>query len=273
MKQLHAVLGICALIAGFICAVNAEPIIGSGTPTLNRNGIALEAHFGYTSYTARYYLSQEEWLGFGEGESNIVMLLFPQIHYGAFDFLNLRLSVPLSIHKATNGTEVSSSGIGDICFDFKHRLYRGEKLLPQLSWRAGGRFPTGDKDADLPLGDGSMDFMAELIVTEVLPWFAVHANIGYWYNGKVDGIDIDDEFFYTAGAEYPFGFQSAMIVELNGFISGSDENQFYLVEVCPGISNSTIRNLVLEASVKIPLKARGNLRYDFSPFVGFIYHL
>jgi hypothetical protein len=271
MKRLHAVLGICALIAGLICAANAEPIIGSGANTLSRNGIALEAHFGYTSYTARYYIPGEEWLAFGEGESNTEMLFLPQLRYGPFDFLSLRLSIPLIMHKIVNGTEESSTGVGDVCFDFKHLLYRGGKGLPQVSWRAGARFPTGDKDADIPLGDGSMDFMGELLVTEDLPWLSAHANIGYWYNGEVEGVDIDDQIFYTGAVEYPFGFQSSLVAELNGFVSGSGENQFYLLEVCPGITNRTIEKLVIEASVRIPLTARGGLRYDFSPFVGFMY--
>ncbi len=272
MKVSGSVLICLVIILSTVCGVHAEPIIGSGANTVQRNSFMFEGHFGYTSYTARYYLSQQQWIGFGEGESNTAMLILPQLHYGIFDFLSIRLSVPLIMNKVDYGTALSSSGIGDVYFDFKHRLYRGENGLPHVSWRAGGRFPTGSKDADVPLGDGSMDFLAEFLVTEEIPWCALHANIGYWYNGTVDSIDIDDQIFYAAAVEYPFGFQSALMIELNGFVSRSGEDQFYLLEVCPGMSNKTIQNLVLEASVKIPLKARGGLRYDFSPFVGCRYY-
>lgn len=272
MKFFCSVLVCSGIILSMFSGLNGEPIIGSSALTLSKGSFVIESHFGYTGYNAQYYLAQEEWIGFDEGESNTVMLLLPQFHYGVFDFLNVRFSLPLVMHKVDFGTELSSSGIGDLFFDFKHCVYSGGQGMPSVSWRGGGRFPTGDKEADVPLGDGSMDFLAELLITEALPWFTLHANLGYWYNGEVDNVDLDDQITYTAGVEYPFGFQSALLVETSGFVAGSGETQYYLWEVCPGISSNAIRHLALEASVKIPIKARGGLRYGFSPFVGFLYH-
>lgn len=253
------------------CSVYAAPIVGSSANTLKSRSFMFEGHFFYHGYTARYYIDGEEWISFPPDHSYVVMGLLPQLYYGVFDFLTVRLTSPVSMNNRNYGTSEKSKGFGDIVIDFKHRIIKGLGFIPTISYFGGIRLPTGDKETEPPLGDGSTDGVFGLLVTEKVPVLTTHLNLGYWYNGKVEGYDIPDVFFYNIAVEFPLPLQSAVVGELNCSTSGSGIDQKYLYEFCPGVTNKSFPGLVLEASVKIPFKARGGLRYDFSPFVGFMY--
>lgn len=259
------------LIFAFITSVYGSPIIGSSANTIKGKSFMFEGHFFYNSYTKRYDFNNEEWIQFPTGHSYVSMGFLSQIYYGIFDYLTIRLSLPVLMKNRDYGTSQKSTGIGDVYFDFKHRIVEGRDFIPTISWCGGARFPTGDKDTDPQLGDGSIDGLIGLLVTEELVFLKSHISCGYWYNGKVDGNDIPDMFFYNATLEYPLPAQFAMVGEANGNVVGSGVDQKYVFELCPGLTNKSITGLILEASVKIPIKTRSELRYDYSPFVGLMY--
>jgi len=256
------------LITSYVCG---GPIIGSSANTIKSKSFMFESHISYTPYSARYYTDGEEWIGFSEDESNVVIGFLPQLYYGVFDFLTIRLTAPVNMHKIDYGVSEKSTGIGDIIIDFKHRLLNGKLFIPTVSWFGGIRLPTGNKKASPALGDGSTDAVVGILVTEHILKLSSHSKVGYWLNGKVDDVDIPNMFFYNEALEYGLPLKFAFVTELNGFISGSGNEQRYCMEFCPGINNKLFPNLVLEASVKIPIWARLGLRYDYSPFVGFMY--
>ena len=109
MKGLSTVLFCIGVIFLSLSFLQADPIIGCGANTLKQMSFMFEGHFGYTSYNARYHIPGEEWIAFGNDESNTVMLILPQLHYGILDFLNIRLSVPFVMNRVDYGTSISSS--------------------------------------------------------------------------------------------------------------------------------------------------------------------
>lgn len=254
-----------------IVSLYGDPIIGTSTNTLRKNGFMLEGHFFYDNFTKRYDFQNEEYVPFQSDQKYTIIGFLPEAYYGILDVLTFHLVVPVSMHDRDYGTSEKTTGIGDVYCDIKYRLIEGKDFTPMISCYAGARFPTGGKDKDPPLGDGSMDFLAGVLLTEPLVMFTTHFGIGFWYNGTVDDVDIPDMFFYNGAIEYPISEQFAVLCEADGFISGSGNEQTHALEICPGLTNSTFPGLNIEVSVKIPLKTRIPLRYDFSPFVGCTY--
>jgi hypothetical protein len=258
----------------FILTLNilsGDPIIGMSTNTLRKNGFMLEGHFFYSDFTKRYDFSSEEYVPFPSDHKYTIIGFLPEGYYGILDVLTLHLAVPVTMHERDYGTSEKATGLGDVYADLKYRLLEGGYLTPMISFFAGGRFPTGDKDKIPPLGDGSMDFVGGLLLSEYLPMVATHLGIGFWYNGSVDDVDIPDILFYNGTIEYPFFPQFTVLCEADGFISVSGDEQTHSLEICPGVRNSTFPGLDIEVSLKVPLKTRMALRYDFYPFVGCAY--
>ena len=248
-----------------------SPIVGSSAKTLKSRNFMFEGHFSYYSYTSRYDVGSEEWIDFPSEDSYVVIGFLPQFYYGILDYLTVRLTLPVSMKNRDYGTSQKSTGIGDIIFDLKHRLIEGGGGIPIVSWYAGIRLPTGDKETDPQLGDGSIDGVIGILLTEEVSPITAHLKTGYWYNGKVDENDIADKFYYNGAVEYSLPYQCALVGELDGFITGTGLEQKYQLAIAPGITNKSFHGLVLEASVIIPLATRGGLLYSYSPYIGFMY--
>lgn len=263
------------ILSIYFSYLSGSPIIGYDASTITQKSFVLEGHFFYNNYTYRYDYSGEEWIEFPSDHSNTQMGLLSEIHYGILDYLTARLTVPLIYHTIDYGTERKSTGLGDLNFDVKYRLFDGSNKIPIISFMGGMRFPTGDSKADVPLGDGSFDAVGGVLITKKLASWTSHLNGGYWYNGEIeDGYDIEDIMFYDVALEYDLPMKSTVIVELNGYytMTGDETDYNYLMELCPGFINRHFGKVVFEASVKIPLSSREVLGYDFSPFVGMIYN-
>lgn len=275
MNKRATYLLIVLIFCIYFSYLSGSPIIGYDASTISQKSFVYEGHFFYTDYTYRYDYSGEEWIEFPSDHSNTQMGLLSEIHYGILDYVTVRLTVPLIYHTIDYGTKRKSTGLGDVNFDVKYRLFDGSDKIPIISFMGGMRFPTGDSKADLPLGDGSLDGFGGVLIRKELGSFTSHLNGGYWYNGESEGGDeIEDILFYDVTVEYEFARPLAVVAELNGYytITGDESEYDYLMEFCPGVINRSFERLVLEASVKIPLSSRTVLGYDFSPFVGASYY-
>ncbi|MCK4352670.1 transporter [candidate division WOR-3 bacterium] len=235
---------------------NASPIVGSSANTLPEGKFMFEAHIMYMNFTESY---SNDWIRFAGDSSFNVVLLLPQFYYGIRDFLTVRLTIPITINNQNFGVKKKSQGLGDIVLDTKYNFYKE----PKISGFLGLRFPTGDKNAEISLGDGSTDMVGGVLITKRVAPIAYHIKLGYWLNGK----GFDDKIFYNLTLEKPIFNKWAIVGELDG----SRQGDKYILQFCPGIQYKGITGLTLEASFEIPVTAKGGFKYQYAPFIGLIY--
>ncbi len=86
----------------------------------------------------------------------------PRLLYGVTDWLTVRVAIPLEDRFRDfpdEGGQASGTGLGDIVVDPKILMYKGKTGSPSVALLAGVRLPTGDTESDIPLSDGSTDYV------------------------------------------------------------------------------------------------------------------
>ncbi len=221
-----------------------EPLFGVGPHTIYQNGLGLEMEL--------------------EVEDEEVSVHNEAI-YGVTPDLAVTLVAPWVRKEEGNR---SISGLGDISLRGKWRFFRrdGAGRQDALALVFGAKFPTGDEQAEMPLGTGSTDFFGGIAAgRESRRWY-YFGDLRYRANTEADGLRQGDIFFYDvawgvrpvrAGYEQP---DLVLLVETNGKIAGKAEQDGvtnpntggHVLSVSPGFLFS-IRNVMLKGGINVPV--------------------
>jgi len=204
------------------------------------------------------------------------------VGYGILDNLELLVHLPVLMKDyEVQGSSLSSSGIGDLFPKIRFMALPASKGMPIFfTLVAAARFPTGDKDASPPLGDGTIDFGGGfLLMTKKFSNFKFHLKGGYWYNGKTDAdVDLGDLVigigkidYHAAPGVMPFlnltgKYLFAKKDSAGNEVTHSEKQRF---EVIPGLVWKPIKGLSIRPKVKLPIPTpslnKGGKLYTFMP--------
>ncbi len=151
MLALSAVLGVAATALG-------SPIVGTSANTLPKGKFMLDTWWTWQEYTRMYeynlhYGGDAGWIDLADNITYTSASFVPRLLYGVTDWLTLRVAIPVEDRFKDfpdDEGQSSSTGLGDIVFDPKIRMYKGESGYPVVSLLAGVRLPTGDTKSDIP---------------------------------------------------------------------------------------------------------------------------
>ena len=178
--------------------------------------------------------------------------------------------------------EISNTGVSDIMLNLKYALWQRDarNQTTRLATFAGVKFPTGSTDATddsgkllpagLQLGTGSWDFPLGLSFTRSTGRFGLNADVFYHINTKHDAVAFGDGFTYDLAVGYrlyPAQYETYrekvvnLYLEVNGQINGKNEVQGetdknsggHTIFLSPGLQWVLLQNLLVEASVQLPI--------------------
>lgn len=113
---------------------------------------------------------------------------------------DINLIVPVA--KKSFG-ELNSGGVGDIMVMARYGLFQGSILPVRAALGLGGNLPTGDKDANPALGDGSTDLgFGVSLITANIPFLTGHLRGAYWLNGKNGDVKYGNMLEYVAVMDF-----------------------------------------------------------------------
>jgi hypothetical protein len=276
MRELRYVLIVSVLAAA--AASVAAPIVGASANTLPKGAFMVDGWFMWRDTTWIYEDSSETWLSLPSDVTMTAGSIMPRICYGLTDWLALRAGIPIEdryIDHPDYEAAKSSTGLGDLVFDPKIRVYEGENGFPKVSLIAGVRLPTGDTKADIPLSDGSTDYVAGAAVTHRSGDVTSHVCLTYWLNGKADdGADVKDSWVGSVSIETPIDESWSMLWEAKGY-AGSENSNYRRLYVCPGLSwngeHATVGVSAMISAYRKGDPAVSTTDYDWAPFARFYY--
>jgi hypothetical protein len=262
-------------------AAMALPIVGASANTIPAGTFMLDVWSSWQDFTVSW---QEDdnggsgWIGFTEERKWTSGSLVPRVYYGVTDWLTVRAALPLEDRYRQYDLEEpaqSSTGLGDVIVDPKIRLFKGASGYPRVAALVGVRLPTGTTDGELPLSDGSTDYMAGAVITHQEGAITGHACLSYWLNGdRANGTDVANLIVGLASIETPLDESWNLLWEFKG-VFGETPSEFYRTYACPGIMWNG-ENLNIGVSALVSMSARGKvgvstLDYDWAPYVRIYY--
>jgi hypothetical protein len=209
MRTASWMLALCVLL-GMTPAASGAPIVGTSANTLAKGKFMLDVWATWQEYSRVYDYDLDGndhagWIDLNDDVSFTAASFVPRLLYGATDWLTLRVALPVEDRFRDfpeEGTQTASTGLGDVVFDPKLRVYKGESGYPVVSLLAGVRLPTGDTDSEIPLSDGSTDYCAGFAATHAIGDLAAHLCSVYWLNGESEGgVDMKDQSITTVTLE------------------------------------------------------------------------
>jgi hypothetical protein len=278
------VVGIALLIALTVIvhdAAQALPIVGASANTIPAGTFMLDTWGMWREFTVSWQGDGNGgagWVGFPEDRKWTAGSLAFRVYYGVTDWLTVRASLPIEDayrQYAYDEPSMSATGLGDVIIDPKIQLFRGDNGYPRISALAGVRFPTGSTDGEIPLSDGSTDFMGGAAITHREGDITGHACLVYWSNGEREGgTDVPDLIVGLASIETPLDTSWSLLWEFKG-VYGETPSEFYRTYVCPGIMWSGDR-LNVGFSTQVSMSAKGKpgistLDYDWAPYFRIYY--
>ena len=103
------------------------------------------------------------------------------VSYGLADSTDLVLGVPYRISKVRDEAgALKSRGMSDVSLEIKWRFFQIDGL--SLAFKPGLTFPTGNHKKGA--GTGRVTYNAFLIITQEIPPWSFHANVGYGRNAN-----------------------------------------------------------------------------------------
>lgn len=197
--------------------------------------------------------------------------------YGITEKLAFSLTAPYidKKQKSTNAgvrSTISDSGIGDITIMSKYRIWRKDLLggAQRLSLVGGLELPTGDDDAQLKLGSGSVDPIAGILFTNQTLDREFDIDLTHQFNTKASNYEFGDMFKYNIAYQrrvWPWILpekgvysQVNLVLELNGEYDQKDKSNGGIVKdsggntlfFSPGLQ-LVAKRWVFETSVQLPI--------------------
>ena len=275
----HVLAVVCILLV--TSAASALPIVGASANTIPAGTFMLDIWGSWQDFTTEWkedHNGGTGWVGFTEGRQRTAGSLVPRIYYGVTDWLTARASLPLEDryrHDDPLDPAQSATGFGDIIVDPKIRLFRGESGYPRVAAFVGVRFPTGATGGELPLSDGSTDYMLGAVATHKEGSITGHACLTYWLNGDGEnGSDVADLIVGLASIELPLDENWNLLWEFKG-VFDKTRSEFHRTYACPGIMwNGERLNIGVSALVSSGAKGKegiSTLDYDWAPYIRIYY--
>ncbi len=277
MRSLFSHLVLASVLFAAAAAF-AAPIVGASANTLPEGKFMIDGWFMWRDYTWMYEDSSETWLTLSSERTMTAGTVMPRICYGLTDWLSLRAGMSIEdryIDLEDLDDSRSSTGVGDFVFDPKLRVYEGEEGYPRVALLMGVRIPTGDTEAEVPLSDGSMDYLAGAAVTHKSGNVTASACLTYWLNGEgQDGVDVKDVWVGSLSLETPLDDSWSMLWEAKGYV-GSEDSNYRRLYACPGISwsgeHATVGLSAMISAYRKGDPAISSYDFDWAPYVRYYY--
>jgi len=201
-RLLLIVIGLTFL---FVHVADAQ-VIWRSAKTIKKGSVIVFGEWYLSNLTKSYDWQNDEWKDFPDGMKKSVMGIETMFGYGLSNRWEAMVHIPIAFKSYEyNDVEKSASGMGDIYFKTRYAVLPMTKETKQgLALHAALRLPTGDDEAEMPLGDTTTDIAFGGIFSKVLnPKFVGHLKVNYWLNGKTEGeIDVGDELKLVAALGY-----------------------------------------------------------------------
>lgn len=193
------------------------------------------------------------------------------------------------LHLTQNGIRrvLSDTGFGDLSLIAKYGLLQRDahNKTTRVAFKGGLKLPTGDyKETDeegnllprgLQLGTGSVDYSAGLIFTHIVNRLGINADAIYQFNGESDGFAFGDALNYDIALGYriyPSIYETypspyaTLYLEVNGQYNRKSrtggqsvaDSGGHILFLSPGVQYIPLGNLILEASLQIPVRQELN---------------
>jgi hypothetical protein len=267
-----------------LTACNDPSSAACGTPYIQTNShysINLNEFISYASYGITGWLDVSATIPIVDTRTSITTTC--SVCFETLDF-----ATPTTLGFTPNSARGSSSGIGDIVFGLKAKVWRGEKT--GLSVGVDVRAPTGDAYNFRGAGTtGVRPYMALGYRSRISP----HANLGFLINGdsilaSTDGISkkhLPNSLDYTVGADFSatpwlslsgdflgrvFIDAGTVAINSSGLALHASTETFHTGAVALGFKSRPVKGLLLSANVLISVGANG-LHYQPSPMFGISY--
>ena len=211
-----------------------EPVFSLGPHTLYKGGIGIELEAELLSKSRLLKNGREM---DDPQDRKATRIIFPtEIIYGLTTNLALTTRIPVVYrtfekNAASGKDQDRSAGLGDILFRSKYRFWRRDTLGVQQAAAVvlGVKLPTGNDEADLPLGTGSTDYIFGLTAGHEGRRLYVFGDLRYRLNTEANGVRAGNIFFYDAA----LGFRPrltdyyrpdlVLLLEFNGEAGQKDE--------------------------------------------------
>lgn len=282
MKKFTTLL-LATLLIVALCTPAQAQVLWRSAKTLSQGQAIVMASWYLMDYTKSYDWASEEWKDFPDGKESSCWGFETMFGYGVTDRLEVHLHVPILFKSSKNvgADEISASGIGDIYLKGRYALVPWTKNHFGLTFTGNLRFPTGDEEADIALGDGTVDLGLGAIYSSA--WmndFRGHVKLGYWLNGEnEDEVNVGNELKLILKLDRNF------TPKVMGFLSYTYYSQTKKETAAGIVPNSQkIRHyaslggvwkpkagMFVRPKVIIPVGGEGGTLFDFKPMVDFWY--
>ncbi|MGQ9707357.1 MAG: hypothetical protein ACUVUR_00580 [bacterium] len=158
----------------------------------------------------------------------------------------------------------SAAGIGDALLVVRYGILQFPLLPIRAGLSLGVSLPTGDKDAQPALGDGTTDIGLALAANTIkLAVVVAHLRGAYWFNGKSDSLTkLGNMVEYMAGLDFPVLPKLTPQIAVSGYSQGPtvfDRVALPFSEVSRGFFGlllmwQPIPKLVLRPKVSVPIQ-------------------
>jgi hypothetical protein len=264
-----------------------------------------DIEFHYTYYDMSVIKNTAYW-GYTQGNGHmdsmdshdmkfLNQVLLYETYYGFTDRLTLGIVVPYLLRDVRkqpfvgNG-EVSSNGNGDIALRACYNLFDPAKNFLGVSVGSALGLPTGNQNADPPLGDGRYETCLATVITRIFndkikghltlsyKWRFRNKDYEYW--GMYSGIRAGNEFHYGLVGEYAASKKVNLFLEFSGWMAPVSEfsgggdipfTDYYRMDVVPGVQYKATKNLTLEFCLKIPVQKDTDFDFNIAPEIGAVY--
>ncbi|MCK5147745.1 transporter [bacterium] len=272
------------IIAIFIMGSTAQAqLIWRGAGMLKQGQAILQASNYLTDFNCSYDWAGEKWQDYPEDKiynwngSNTMFAV------GVTNRLELMMHVPIDFKsKEHSGVESSARGIGDMYVKARYAIIPWAKDKYGFTVVAATRFATGDKDADIAMGDGTTDLgLGGIFMTRWHKGWRGHLRAAFWLNGKTDAdINVGDELKMVAKMDRKFspkfiGFITYINYQVfkkqnadGDAIDCTHKSRHYL---SPGFIWKPVKGLNIRPKVLIPFGGEGGSLFSVKPLLDFWY--
>ena len=199
-----------------------EPVFSLGPHTLYKGGIGVEIEAEVLSKSR--VLQEGDKIDDPQNQKATRLVLPTEIIYGVTPALSVTARIPIvdrRFEKTMGGVRDKdrSKGLGDITLRSKFRFWKRDTLGVQQAAAVvfGIKLPTGDDEADLPLGTGSTDFLFGLTAGHEGRRLYAFGDIRYRLNTEANDLREGNVFFFPPGyKEFSImsKFLDAMVVKV-----------------------------------------------------------
>lgn len=145
-----------------------------------------------------------------DGEQDYAVLFVPI--YGLTNRTEFSVEIPYKFKRLHTGGP--TEGLEDIALVLKSLIFDKGGRSPAFLVKTAAKLNTGDRERDLGSGDTDLGFIA--VISQGLPPFTLHSNLGYTFVGTAGDPALRNYLVYGLAGEYSFGDRLTLVGELYG---------------------------------------------------------